>query len=107
MPTVTLKPGTLPDELAAAWVEALTTARGQSSREAAMSSPIPQRRKAHGFTLIELLVVVAVVAILAGLLFPVFAQSRESARRAVCASNMRQVVLGTLLYTQDHDELLP
>jgi len=60
-----------------------------------------------GFTLIELLVVLAIVAILAALLFPVFAQSRERARTASCVSNVRQIGMAVLLYAQDHDEALP
>jgi prepilin-type N-terminal cleavage/methylation domain-containing protein len=65
----------------------------------------PSARRA--FTLIELLVVIAVIAVLAALLFPVFSQSRETARRVTCASNMRQIALATLMYAQDCDELLP
>ena len=48
-------------------------------------------RKRYGFTLIELLVVIAIIAILAAILFPVFAQARESARQATCLSNMKQI----------------
>ena len=44
-------------------------------------------RYGRGFTLIELLVVIAIIAILAAILFPVFAQARESARQTTCASN--------------------
>jgi len=57
----------------------------------------------RAFTLIELLVVVAIIAILAAILFPVFARARESARRAQCASNLRQLVTATHLYLQDYD----
>jgi len=61
----------------------------------------------RGFTLIELLVVIAIIAILAAILFPVFAQVRESARATSCASNQRQLSLGVMVYAQDFDETLP
>jgi len=64
-------------------------------------------RGGAGFTLIELLVVIAIIALLAGILFPVFAQAREKARQAACASNMRQMGLAVLMYAQDYDERLP
>ncbi len=57
--------------------------------------------------LIELLVVIAIIAILAAILFPVFAQARESARQTSCLSNLRQFALATLSYVQDYDELFP
>lgn len=57
-----------------------------------------------GFTLIELLVVIAIIAILAAILFPVFAKAREKARQASCASNLKQLMLAVLMYTQDYDE---
>ena len=60
-----------------------------------------------GFTLIELLVVIAIIAILAAILFPVFARARENARRSSCQSNMKQIGLGIMQYTQDYDEMLP
>lgn len=60
-----------------------------------------------GFTLIELLVVIAIIAILAAILFPVFARARENARRASCASNLKQIGLGMMQYTQDYDEKYP
>lgn len=63
--------------------------------------------KHKGFTLIELLVVIAIIAILAAILFPVFARARENARRASCQSNMKQIGLGFMQYTQDYDEKLP
>ena len=59
------------------------------------------------FTLIELLVVIAIIAILAAILFPVFARARENARRASCMSNLKQIGLGMMQYTQDYDEKMP
>ncbi len=59
------------------------------------------------FTLIELLVVIAIIAILAAILFPVFAQARESARKTTCLSNDKQINLGRLMYVQDYDETNP
>jgi len=61
-------------------------------------------RKQVGFTLIELLVVIAIISILSAILFPVFARARENARRASCTSNLRQLGLGFLMYSQDYDE---
>ena len=60
-----------------------------------------------GFTLIELLVVIAIIALLAAILFPVFGRARENARRSSCMSNMKQLGLGMMQYTQDYDEHMP
>lgn len=65
---------------------------------------LTERQRA--FTLIELLVVIAIISILAAILFPVFARARESARRASCMSNMKQIGLAIMMYTQDYDEML-
>ncbi len=59
------------------------------------------------FTLIELLVVIAIIAILAAILFPVFAQAREAARKATCISNLRQISTAVFMYAQDYDETPP
>lgn len=64
-------------------------------------------RKPRGFTLIELLIVISIIAILAAILFPVFARARENARRASCQSNLKQISLGILQYVQDYDERFP
>ena len=60
----------------------------------------------RGFTLIELLVVIAIIAILAAILFPVFAQARESARKTQCLSNSRQTGTAIQMYAQDYDEAI-
>jgi prepilin-type N-terminal cleavage/methylation domain-containing protein len=63
-----------------------------------------QRR---GFTLIELLVVVAIIALLAAILFPVFARAREAARRTSCISNAKQLGTAAAMYVQDNDNHYP
>lgn len=65
------------------------------------------RTRKHGFTIIELLVVIAVISILAAILFPVFARARENARRTTCLSDLKQMALGLMMYTQDYDEKYP
>lgn len=62
--------------------------------------------KNRGFTLIELLVVIAIIALLAAILFPVFGRARENARRTSCLSNLKQIGLGIIQYSQDYDETM-
>jgi len=81
-----------------------------------MPDPLPAKEREtavnvglrrRGFTLIELLVVIAIIAILAAILFPVFAQAREAARKTSCLSNTKQLGLGVMMYAQDYDEMYP
>lgn len=81
------------------WTETVSRETGRSDRGAV--------RCGKGFTLIELLVVIAIIAILTSILFPVFARARESARRASCLSNLHQIGLAFMQYTQDYDGRLP
>ena len=62
------------------------------------------RSSSRAFTLVEMLVVIAIIAILAAILFPVFAQARAAARKTMCVSNFRQIGTALLMYSGDWDE---
>ena len=61
----------------------------------------------RGFTLIELLIVIAIIAILAAILFPVFAQAKMAAKKTQDLSNVKQLTLGVLMYGNDYDDTNP
>ena len=64
-------------------------------------------RQRFPFTLIELSVVIAIIAILASMLLPALGRARYTARTAVCISNLKQVGMGFLMYTDDYDDFYP
>lgn len=68
---------------------------------------LPENKHPNGFTLIELLIVIAIIAILAAILFPVFASARAKAKQATCQSNLKQIGYAILQYSQDNDENNP
>ena len=61
----------------------------------------------RGFTLIELLVVIAIIAILAAMLLPVLAKAKAKAQRIQCASQIKQLDMGIILFTVDNNEMYP
>lgn len=64
-------------------------------------------RRRRAFTLIELLVVIAIIGILAAMVFPVFARARESARKTVCLSGVKNIALALQMYLSDYDQTPP
>jgi len=66
-----------------------------------------QRSRQRGFTLIEMLTVVAIISVLAAILFPVFGSARERGRQTQCLSNLRQLGLALNMYAHDYDERYP
>jgi general secretion pathway protein G len=64
-------------------------------------------RMRRGFTLVELLTVIAIIAVLAGILFPVFANAKNAAKKTQCISNLRQIGSAIGLYMNDYDDVFP
>lgn len=61
----------------------------------------------RAFTLVELLIVIAIIAVLAAIIFPVLSSARERANRTGCANNVRQINTGVLMYAHDNADTLP
>src|SRR2546426_2603741 len=76
-------------------------------RAGKMPSEVHSMNRRAAFTLIELLTVIGIIAVLAALLFPVFATARGKAREITCVSNLRQIGLAIKMYSQDYDEVYP
>ena len=81
--------------------------RAQIAKCERRNKVVSVHRPRHAFTLIELLVVIAIIAILAAILFPVFAQAKEAAKKSACLSNVKQLGLGLTLYLNDNDDTYP
>ena len=87
-----------PSDLKSYMVSATTTGRISSKKRASGFS---------AFTLIELLVVIVVIAIMAALLLPALAKTKEQSRSTVCRSNMKQLALAFLMYSEDNEDTFP
>ncbi len=82
--------------------------QGEDPEAEAFNAALYERKnRSQAFTLIELLVVITIIAILAAILFPVFGQAKESAKKGVCLSNTKQISLAFTMYVSDYDDMTP
>ncbi len=79
----------------------------RSNRLAFKTGGAHERRRRQGFTLIELLVVIAIIAILAAMLLPALAKSKDQAKRTQCRNNLKQVTLAMFMYANDNNDTFP
>jgi len=82
---------------------------GRASRRVGGLPPVAasEARAKGGFTLIETLVVIAIIGVLAGMVFPVFARAKTTARMTTCMNQLRQIGLAMVMYREDYRELAP
>src|SRR5215210_1670054 len=80
----------------------VASARAVAEERAEMAMQRSGLKGRRGFTMVELLTVIAIIAILAGILFPVFATVRKNVHKATCSSNLHSIAVGLKLYKDDH-----
>jgi len=88
-------------------MQRLCNGNGSLGEESTFRAMARANRFSTAFTLIELLVVVAIISILAALLFPALQRAKMQAKRAACISNLRQLGTGILMYAGDNNGLMP
>jgi prepilin-type N-terminal cleavage/methylation domain-containing protein len=82
---------------------------GRASRRVGGLPPVAagEARAKGGFTLIETLVVIAIIGVLAGMVFPVFVRAKTTAHMTTCMNQLRQIGLAMMMYREDYHELAP